>query len=184
MADYRSSTDQTIPRGIRNNNPGNIKKGEQWQGASGDDGTFVIFADTSWGLRAIARALTTMIGQGYNTIQTLIPQWSATDQQAYINNVAAGSGIGPADILTPDQVTLQDLIRQIVDQENGQTQGETYVSDADIANGISMAQGTLTTLPAAAVVYATANPGTALVAVAVAGLFLALYLLSGDEKPS
>lgn len=182
MADYRSTDDATIPRGIRNNNPGNITPGDQWQGMVGNDGTFLIFADMSWGLRALARSLTTMINKGFNTINQLIPEWSATDQQQYIMNVAAATGIPPNDLLTPDPVTLHDLMKAIVEQENGATQADTYISDADIDQGISMASGTLATLPAAAVVYAEANPGTALVA--VAGLALLIYMLTRDEKPA
>lgn len=174
----------TVPRGIRNNNPGNIKPqaGVSWQGATGDDGTFLIFADMSWGLRALARALTTMIGKGYNTISALIPEWSATDQQSYITNVATGTGIPPSELLQADQPTLHDLMRAIVEQENGQGQADTYISDADIDQGISMSQGSLQTLPAAAVVYVQYNPGKALlVATAIA---LGLYFLFGDEEPS
>ncbi len=180
--DYRQTTDATIPRGIRNNNPGNIKIGDQWQGMTGNDGTFLIFADTTWGIRAMARSLTTMIGRGLNTINQLIPEWSATDQQKYITNVAAATGISPVELLTPDPVTLHDLIRAMIDQENGQAQADTYISDADIDQGVSMAAGNLQTLPAAAMIYAQANPGTALVT--VAGIALALYLLFGDERPS
>jgi hypothetical protein len=43
--DFRQDPDAQPYRGIRNNNPGNIEKGIAWQGAVGDDGTFIIFAD-------------------------------------------------------------------------------------------------------------------------------------------
>lgn len=180
--DYRTLDPATTPRGIRNNNPGNLKPTDNWQGAVGNDGTFIIFADSVWGLRAIARAITTMIGKGYNTIATLIPEWSATDQQAYINNVATATGIAPTDPLQPDQATLHGIVRAIVDQENGSVPGETYVSDEDIDTGINMAQSGLSTLPAAAIVYAQANPAEVIMIALITGI--TLYYLFGDNKRS
>jgi hypothetical protein len=173
MADYRTSDPQTTPRGIRNNNPGNIAIGDSWQGMVGNDGTFIIFADTTWGVRAIARSLTTMIGKGYNTIQTLIPQWSATDQAAYIANVSAYTGIPVNQLLETDQTTLHDLIRAIIDQEDTEALSDQYISDADIDAGISMAGNAAASLPAAAVVYAQANPIEA-----SAMLLVAVWLIS------
>ncbi len=180
---YAATSDPTIPRGIRDNNPGNIKTGDNWQGMTGVDGPFIVFADTTWGLRAIARALTTMIGKGYNTIETLIPQWSATDQQAYVNNVSAGTGIPPNDPLTPDPTTLHDLIREIVNQENGQSASLNYVSDQDIDQGIAMASSSLATIPQAAIIYATANPAQALMILLTIGV-TAYYLFGDNERPA
>lgn len=183
MADYRNADPTNpLPRGLRNNNPGNIKMGDNWQGAVGNDGTFLIFADTIWGLRAIARSLTNMIGKGLVTIQQLISTWSATDQQAYINNVSAATGIPASQMITADPATLHGIIRGIVNQENGDVYGDTYISDADIDQGISMAAGGLSTLPQAALVYAEANPAAALMIAATAAITL-YYLFGDNEKP-
>lgn len=159
--DYTQSAIPGLPRGIRNNNPGNIKDdGQNWQGVSGTDGTFYIFADTTWGLRAIAKAITNMIAKGLNTITLLISAWSATDQAAYINNVSQATGQGANDLLQSDPATLHDIIRGIVDQENGAA--GRYVTDQDIDQGIAMAASGVATLPQAAVVAAEANPGKAI----------------------
>ena len=45
-------------RGIRNNNPGNIRVSkDQWEGMTGDDGAFVIFDSPESGVRALAKNL-------------------------------------------------------------------------------------------------------------------------------
>lgn len=151
-------TNPPLPRGLRNNNPGNIKVGDSWQGAVGSDGTFIIFQDTTWGLRAIGRALTNMIGKGYDTIATLIPQWSATDQAAYVANVAAATGLDPSVQLGTDPDTLGGIIRAICNQENGANLSAQYISDADIAQGISMIGLSVQTVAAAAAVEVQSNP--------------------------
>lgn len=49
------------PRGIRNNNPGNIKKtSDKWEGLNADqskDDTFCQFSDAKYGIRAMAKLL-------------------------------------------------------------------------------------------------------------------------------
>ena len=49
------------PRGIRNNNPGNIRWGDNWKGLVPEDKrtdrSFCQFIDVKYGIRAIARIL-------------------------------------------------------------------------------------------------------------------------------
>ena len=48
----------TMPRNVRNNNPGNIKVSkDEWQGSKGNDGTFVTFDSPEMGARAMAKVL-------------------------------------------------------------------------------------------------------------------------------
>ena len=59
----------TDPRGLRNNNPGNIKRtGDKWQGLveeeDATDSVFFQFREMRWGIRAIARILRTYAGRG------------------------------------------------------------------------------------------------------------------------
>ncbi len=170
--DYRSRSD--LPRGIRNNNPGNIKDdGTTWQGMAGSDGLFVIFADMSWGTRAMGTALTNMIRKGYNTVGTLIPQWSATDQAAYVANVAGRMGISPGDTLTTDVPTLSALMRAMITQENGDA--GAYVTDDDIAEGIAKMNNTLLSILQAGVSAAQENPTSA--ATVLIGAAVLFYLL-------
>lgn len=118
----------------------------------GDDGTFIIFSDMSWGTRALGQSLINMINKGYSTIATLIPQWSATDQAAYIVDVSSDTGIDQNATLGTDSQTITLLIRAICNQENGDTASYDYVTDQDIADGIAkINSGLITTLQAVAV---------------------------------
>jgi len=148
--DYRTVAAAQPYRGIRNNNPGNIKAGISWQGAVGSDPTFTIFADDTWGLRAMAMDLTNKINSdGLNTITSIITAYappSENDTASYISSVSSDTGFGPDDALTADSATLASLIRAIANHENGDD-GSALIPDADIATGISMAGDPTTVFP-------------------------------------
>jgi hypothetical protein len=168
--DYRSQ--QNLSPGVRNNNPGNIKfDGTAWQGMAGDDGTFVIFVDTVWGIRALAVDLTTKINKdGLDTITNIITQYAPAvenDPSSYIAAVAAQTGLDQNQQLTADSGTLTLLVNAIIDHELGQSVAEQYISDADIAQGVSMAQGGPAVALQAATVYAQQNPLQAVIIGAV-----------------
>jgi hypothetical protein len=183
MADY--SAQASLPRGLRDNNPGDLQQppGQQWQGTVGMDGPFVVFADTTWGLRALARDLITKISvDGLDTIATLINQYappSENDTADYISSVAADSGIGAGDQLGTDQDTITSLMRAIVNHEIGDADSQNYVPDADILKGYQMANDP-TTVFSAAVVAAKANPGTA-IAIGVGVALLLLWVFRNEE---
>lgn len=175
--DYRNSTIPGLTRGIRNNNPGNIAIKDNWQGMVGNDGTFIIFADMSWGIRAIGISLTNMINGGADTIATLIPQWSATDQAAYVANVAASTSIDPNTQLGTDADTISSLIQAIVNQENGDF--AQYVTPADLAAGMALINsGSLMTVAQSVAVQAVNDPSTAIMygIAAIAGFLVLRYL--------
>jgi hypothetical protein len=143
----------------------------------GNDGTFVIFADMSWGIRAIGISLTNMINQGYNTISTLIPEWSATDQAAYIANVAAYTTIDPNTQLGTDADTIGSLIQAIVNQENGDY--AQYVTAADMAAGMALLNSNIiTTAVQSVAVQAVNDPSTAMLygIAALAGFFIIRWI--------
>jgi hypothetical protein len=176
--DYRNSTIPGLTRGIRNNNPGNIAVKDNWQGMVGNDGTFIIFADMSWGIRAIGISLINMIGKGYDTIATLIPQWSATDQAAYVANVAAYTTIDPNAQLGTDPDTIQSIIQAIVNQENGDF--AQYVTADDMAAGMGLINsGTLVSAVQSVAVQASNDPTTAIpyLAIAVGGFLFLRWIL-------
>lgn len=87
-------------RGVRNSNPGNIRKSkDQWEGAVGDDGEFVIFNSPESGVRALAKNLQSYGRQGYDSIEKIITRWAPpeeNDTAAYIAAVSSATGI-PAD---------------------------------------------------------------------------------------
>ena len=86
-------TNKLAPRGLRNNNPLNIKQFNQnWRGEVGDDGVFVIFKNMVYGYRAAARILRSYRSRGLTTITEIIEAWapsSENDTHAYIEYVVS-----------------------------------------------------------------------------------------------
>lgn len=131
-------------RGIRNSNPGNIRKSkDQWEGAIGDDGEFVIFDSPESGVRALGKNLLSYGRQGYDSIEKIINRWAPpneNDTKSYIDSVVAATGI-PAtqslDLSDPD--TLSSLAQAISFHETGSRYDpEVYQQGvARALNGIS-----------------------------------------------
>lgn len=113
------------PRGIRNNNPGNIERTSvRWKGMAADqsgDPRFIVFTAPEWGIRAIARILLGDWREGQNTIASLINEWAPpheNDTRAYVAAVGRAAGVDPykpADI----PGLLPKIIAAIVRHENG-----------------------------------------------------------------
>ena len=91
------------PRGLRNNNPLNIRRsGDKWQGlkAQQEDREFFQFSEMKWGWRA---AFVILCRTYYNkhklrTIRALITRWAPPKEnntEAYIRRVTDRIGIGP-----------------------------------------------------------------------------------------
>ncbi|WFG77621.1 peptidoglycan lytic exotransglycosylase [Escherichia virus LS2] len=131
-------------RGIRNNNPGNIRVSkDQWEGMTGDDGAFVTFDSPESGVRALGKNLLSYGRQGYDSIEKIINRWAPpneNDTKAYIDSVVAATGI-PAtqslDLSNPD--TLSALAQAISFHETGSRYNpEVYQKGVERAlNGIS-----------------------------------------------
>lgn len=147
--DYRGNTEVSSYRGIRNNNPGNMKAdGSAWQGLVGNDGMFYIFADDTWGIRAMAKDLTTKINSdGLNTITAIITKYAPPDENdtpSYIASVASDTGFDANQLVTADSDSLALLIRAIINHENGDQASQQFISDQDISQGIAMASDATT----------------------------------------
>ena len=116
------------PRGIRNHNPGNIRKSPTaWQGeVPGDDDLFETFATAEHGLRAIGRLLLNYQSKhGLNTVRQIIDRWappSENDTDQYVDHVAKRCGVGPDEHISIAQ-HLRELMRAIVRHENGNPGG-------------------------------------------------------------
>jgi hypothetical protein len=113
-----------LPRGIRNNNPGNIERtGVRWRGMSVDqsgDPRFAVFDAPIWGLRAMARILRTYRDRGENTIRAIISRWAPPTENltdAYVEAAARHVGRSPDEILTA--ADMIPLMEAIVRHENG-----------------------------------------------------------------
>ena len=129
------------PRGIRNNNPGNIvRSGVSWVGMSPDqssDTHFIVFNSPEYGIRAMARVLKNYIAGGYTTVQQIINRWAPpieNDTGAYVNAVASAMGVSPTAQI--DASFLEPLIAAIIQHENGQQPYDASL----IARGIDLEQ--------------------------------------------
>jgi len=139
-----------LPRGIRNNNPGNIDQNgkndwngrDPWEGSvKGDDSRFVTFATTEMGIRALGKLLRTYQNiHGLNTIEGIITRWAPpkeNDTPAYIALVSRLTGIGPKQKINVNEMdTLYLLSRAIMIKENGQ---RNLPPNSVILNGIERA---------------------------------------------
>lgn len=108
-------------RGLRNNNPGNIKRNplndvngpDPWKGldptkapgAPGADPTFLQFVAPVWGIRAMLRILGKYQERGASTIRDYITQWlgaprsgiddSGNSVESYVKYVSEKLGVAP-----------------------------------------------------------------------------------------
>lgn len=130
------------PRGIRCNNPGNIRlSSEKWQGEiQGDDKAFKTFSDPVYGIRALAKLLLNYERKyGLNTISGLISRWAPpneNDTTAYVKAVAGACGIGAYDPIDVGAY-LPCIVPAIIKHENGK---QPYSLDL-IERGIDLALG-------------------------------------------
>lgn len=127
-------------RGLRNNNPGNLRKSaDKWQGMAPTqpDSDFVTFTAPEWGIRALAKVLKTYAGQGHVTVRQIISRWappSENNTAAYIASVAAHAGLDP-DVPVSLASHLPKVVEAIIKHENG---SQPYPA-ALIAKGIGLA---------------------------------------------
>lgn len=129
-----------LPRGIRNNNPGNIELGDPWQGLSAQqtDGRFAQFDSPEYGIRAMARVLDNyQTKHGLRTPRAMIARWapsSENDVGSYVRSVAKQSGLNPD---APIDLARDGdkLIAAMIQHENGQ---QPFDFDT-IRRGIEMA---------------------------------------------
>lgn len=128
-----------LPRGIRNNNPGNIRlvSGMRWLGQvpaeKQTDPVFVQFEDIFYGVRAICRLLRTYRDRyGIDTVAGIIERWAPpgeNDSRRYASYVATQVRAAPdAPIDLSDPHVVRDLVRAICVYECGHVV-HRYVSE-------------------------------------------------------
>jgi hypothetical protein len=86
------------PRGLRNNNPLNIRhNADHFQGEiKGNDKSFKSFVSLPYGYRAAFVTLATYLSRGQNTIEKIITKWvppTENNTQAYVSAVVKYSGV-------------------------------------------------------------------------------------------
>lgn len=143
------SGDLSIPRGIRNNNPGNLnfagQAGATKEGGAG--GRFAVFGSQQEGIAALVRQLDLYIGRGNNTIRGIISKYAPPEDknntEAYISYVSKNVGVAPDQPLDKNNAgQIQALVRAIVNKENVPQVAEKLISNQDIATGYGLARGT------------------------------------------
>lgn len=124
-----NTSDNSRPRGIRNNNPGNIRwSNVEWRGLVPEgqrtDNTFCQFVDAFHGVRALALNLHTYwANHGLHTVRAIIERWAPpgeNDTEAYIRCVAERMHVSAdADISLADWLTLHNMVEAVITEENG-----------------------------------------------------------------
>lgn len=114
----------TMTRGLRNNNPGNLRKSaDAWQGLAPEqtDDSFFQFINPTYGIRALGKVLQTYMDKyGLHTVSGIITRWappSENDTDAYIRSVSNSMGVDPSDYI--DDGDLASLTKAIIKHENG-----------------------------------------------------------------
>lgn len=133
----------TQPRGIRNNNPGNIRRSkDKWQGLSSQqtDEDFFVFSDATYGIRAIARLLINYQDKyDLTQIAQIVRRWAPVtenDTQAYIDHVVSLTGFSAYSSLDMHKFDyLAPVVRAIITHENGI---QPY-TDSQITKGLVLA---------------------------------------------
>lgn len=117
--------DKELPRGLRNNNPLNIRLStEHFQGeVSGKDKAFKRFVSMAYGYRAAMAILKTYYSRhGLNTIRKIIGRWAPANEnstEAYIDAVASRTGIGENELIVFNKATITKIVSAMSFVENG-----------------------------------------------------------------
>lgn len=130
------------PRGIRNNNPLNIRKGNNWKGERPNqtDKAFEEFETMQYGIRAgfiiLRKYVTGYMGltQKFNTIELIIKRWAPPTEnstQKYIDFVSKDTGI-PArqHISFKDKTKMVAIVDAMIFVECGQRIDREIISSA------------------------------------------------------
>lgn len=123
------------PRGVRNNNPGNIEMtGSLWKGeiphAQNTDGRFKQFYNYIYGIRAAILNLQSYYKDGYRTIRQMITRWAPPKEnntEGYIRFVSGYTGIGENAPVSDNRQVMKKLVEAIIIKENGRL----YMGDDD-----------------------------------------------------
>jgi hypothetical protein len=138
-----SAPGKKVARGIRNNNPGNIRIGINWLGrvVPGKDLSFVEFKSMPYGVRALYIDLINKHKSGLRTIRDIIYRYAPPSENltdAYVAAVAQSMKIGASTPFAPTVKNLNAFAKAIVKHENGKD-GE-MVTASDYAAGLALAR--------------------------------------------
>lgn len=135
----------TLTRGFRNNNPLNIRKGNNWQGETSvsGDSAFESFIAPEYGYRAGAKLLDNYRDvYGLNTVRGIVEKFAPPNENPtgkYVSYVADKMGVmvdQPID--TRDNATMYRLLEALTRFENG---GLFPYERETVMAGIRLARG-------------------------------------------
>ena len=130
--------DCRLPRGIRNNNPGNIRysNANDWRGKVRYDKNtdyncttqevvrqFEQFSEYKYGVRAMIVLVKNYIERGNDTIRKVVTKYAPSNENntaGYISFVTDQTGIGADEPLTANKQTLRKLVKAMARKESGQ----------------------------------------------------------------
>lgn len=131
-----------VPRGIRNNNPLNIRIGNRWQGEvkKPTDRAFEQFISMEWGIRAAFIIIKRYIRRyGHNTIARIVATWAPANEnntRAYVRSVANRTRLDPdLPVRYEDKDVMCSIASAMIEVECGQS-----VSMEIIQKGYDMAK--------------------------------------------
>jgi hypothetical protein len=119
---------QYQPRGIKNNNPGNIlyNPNNAWAGKipydQNTDGKFEQFKSYAYGVRAMIVLIKNYF-KSLNTVRGIVMRWNKGNEN-YINFVAQSLQVSADVKLTPNKATIKALVLAIANFENGVSIGD------------------------------------------------------------
>lgn len=127
---------EAMPRGFRNNNPGNIRVGtSDWRGLADPvdqmpfqawEKNFCVFREPEWGLRALAYLLKSYKHKYHlDTPRKIISRWAPAadnnDVDSYAQKIAYALGITQdSTVDVDDETSLKTMMRAIARHENGE----------------------------------------------------------------
>ena len=142
-----------VPRGIRNNNPLNIRKGSKWQGLRDfpTDKEFCEFVTMAYGFRAAFRTLITYYTKHKcKTLKEIITRWappSENETWAYIDRVRKDADIEDIDSELPDPLEKRNwyvwkkIILAMAAVENGASMKRISNYNKTVLEGMNMVFG-------------------------------------------
>ena len=140
-------------RGIRNNNPGNIRTGDDWRGlaewadmtaAQKNEKSFCVFIAPVYGIRALARLMLNY-QQRYSldTVREIIDRYAPdteNDTNAYAKDVSTRTGFGmdeSIDLREPEK--MYNMLVAIIIHENGTNIFTHEIQDGMVLAGLGRA---------------------------------------------
>lgn len=135
-----SATNLNLPRGIRNNNPGNLIKGIKFSGEKipSTDSRFAQFTDMPFGIRALFIDLINKHKRGLDTIEKILEVYAPRTENPtlkYISTLSAKTNIPATLIFTPNKENFWKLAQGIAEVENGTQAANLYIKNSDWVEG-------------------------------------------------